>query len=89
MTLSEAEAFQLAERAVEEAGGTRMIYRNPRQSFSLQAMRIFAIDGHEVEIRWGEISSPAVASVGGYVFEIHDEEIEILLRPPRPRNNAV
>jgi len=89
MTLSEAEAFQLAEQAVEEAGGTRMIYRNPRQSFSLQAMQTFEIDGHEVEIRWGEISSPAVASVGGYVFEIHDEEIEILLRPPRPRNNAV
>ncbi|MBA3336999.1 MAG: protein-L-isoaspartate o-methyltransferase 1 [Chloroflexia bacterium] len=89
MTLSEAEAFQLAERAVEEAGGTRMIYRNPRQSFSLQAMQTVVIDGHEVEIRWGEISSPAVASVGGYVFEIHDEEIEILLRPPRPRNNAV
>ncbi len=88
MTLSETDAFQLAEQAVEEAGGTRMIYRNPRQSFSLQATKFFVVDGHEVEIRWGEISSPAVASVGGYVFEIHDEEIEILLRPPRPKHEA-
>ncbi|MDQ3044515.1 MAG: protein-L-isoaspartate o-methyltransferase 1 [Chloroflexota bacterium] len=86
--LSESEAFQLAERAIEEAGGTRMVYRNPRQSFSLQATKTFIVDGYEVEVRWGEISSPAVASVGGYVFEIHDEEIEILLRPPRARPNA-
>lgn len=83
--LDEAEAFGLARDAVEEVGGTRMIYRNPRYAFSMQATRIVTVRGVPVEVRWGEISSPAVATVGGYVFEILDEEISLLIRPPRPR----
>ena len=83
--LTEEQALDLAERAVEEAGGTRMIYRNPRQAFNLAATRSFTVDGHEVEVRWGEISSPAVATVGGWVFEIHETELELLIRPPKPR----
>ena len=83
--ISEERATELAERAVDLAGGARMIYRNPRQSFSLQATKTFEVDGHAVEIRWGEMSSPAIASVGGYVFEIHETGIELLIRPPRPR----
>ncbi len=83
--LTEEEATALAERAVEQAGGTRMIYRNPRHPFSLHPTKTFDVDGHPVEVRWGEISSPAVASVGGYVFEIHETELELLIRPPRPR----
>ncbi len=83
--LSEEQALDFAERAVEEAGGTRMIYRNPRQSFSPNARKVFEIDGHTIEIRWGEISSPAIVTAAGYVFEIHDEGIELLVRPPRPR----
>lgn len=83
--MTEERATELAERAIEEAGGTRMIYRNPRQSFSLQATKLFTIEGHEVEVRWGEISSPAVASVGGYVFEIHETDFELLIRPPKRR----
>ena len=83
--IGEERATDLAERAVELAGGARMIYRNPRQSFSLQATKVFEVDGHAVEVRWGEISSPAIASVGGYVFEIHETGIDLLIRPPRPR----
>ena len=83
--LGEERATELAERAVDLAGGARMVYRNPRQSFSLSATRTFEVDGHRVEIRWGEISSPAVASVGGYVFEILETGIELLIRPPRAR----
>ncbi len=83
--LSEERATALAEQAVDRAGGARMIYRNPRQAFSLGATRSFEVEGHEVEIRWGEISSPAIATVGGYVFEIHAEGIELLIRPPKPR----
>jgi hypothetical protein len=83
--LDERTAQDLAERAVDEAGGPRMIYRNPRHPFSMQPTRVFTVDGHAVEVRWGEISSPAVASVAGWVFEIHEEGLELLIRPPRPR----
>lgn len=83
--IDEARALDLAWQAVEEAGGARMIYRSPRHPFSMETTRNITIENHEVEIRWGEISSPAVASVGGYVFEIHEEELELLIRPPRRR----
>ena len=83
--ISEELASELATTAVDLAGGARMIYRNPRQAFSSRAMKRFEVDGYQVEIRWGEISSPAIASVGGYVFEIGDGEIDLLIRPPRPR----
>ena len=83
--LSEEQALELAEQAVEQAGGARMIYRNPRHPFSMHPTKTFVVDGYPVEVRWGEISSPAVASVAGYVFEIVEEGIELLIRPPRPR----
>ena len=66
-------------------GGTRRIYRNPRHPFALSPTSDYEIEGYPVEVRWGEISSPAVVSVGGYVFQIHEEEIELLVRPPKPR----
>ncbi len=84
--LPEAEATRLASEAVELAGGTRMIYRNPRQPFSPNARQVFDIDGHAIEVRWGEISSPAIVTAAGYVFEIHEEEIELLIRPPKPKS---
>ena len=83
--LTETEATRLAREAVDLAGGARMIYRNPRQSFSVNARKVFDIEGHEIEVRWGEISSPAIVTAAGYVFEILDEGIELLVRPPRPR----
>ena len=83
--LTEADATRLAHQAVDLAGGARMIYRNPRQSFSSNARKVFEIDGHAIEVRWGEISSPAIVTAAGYVFEIHEEGIELLVRPPRPR----
>jgi hypothetical protein len=83
--LTEQEATRLARHAVDLAGGSRMIYRNPRQPFSPNARKVFEVDGRQVEVRWGEISSPAIATVGGYVFEIGDNGIELLLRPPKPK----
>jgi hypothetical protein len=84
-SLDEAAATRLAAAAVEEAGGARMIYRNPRQAFSFNSIKTFTVEGHAVEVRWGEISSPAIATVGGYVFEILETGIELLIRPPKPR----
>jgi hypothetical protein len=81
--LTEERATELAAQAVDLAGGARAIYRNPRHPFSPNAVKAFDVDGHRVEVRWGEISSPAIASVGGYVFEINEDGIELLIRPPR------
>lgn len=83
--ISEERAMEIAERAVEEAGGTRSIYRNPRYAFALDQSTDYEVDGVRVVLRHGEISSPAVITVAGYVFEIHEEEIELLMRPPKKR----
>ncbi|MFN8675860.1 MAG: protein-L-isoaspartate o-methyltransferase 1 [Thermomicrobiales bacterium] len=83
--LTEIEATRLAQEAVDLAGGARMIYRSPRQAFSPDGRREIVVEGHPVDVRWGEISSPAIATVGGYVFEILDGWIELLVRPPKPR----
>ena len=83
--VTEAEATRLAWQAVELAGGARMIYRNPRQPFSPNARKVFDVEGHAIEVRWGEISSPAIVTAAGYIFGIHDQRIELLIRPPRPR----
>jgi len=61
--MTEEEAMALAWKAIELAGGTRSIYRNPRQAFSAHSRRMVDVDGHKVEIRYGEISTPAVATV--------------------------
>jgi len=83
--MTEEEATALAWKAIELVGGARSIYRNPRQAYSAHSRRMVDVDEDKVEIRYGEISTPAVATVGGWVFEIHDEDIEVLIRPPKPR----
>jgi hypothetical protein len=84
--ITEAEATRLAWQAVELAGGARMIYDNPRQPFSPNACKVFDVEGHSIEVRWGEISSPAIVTAAGYIFEIHDQGIELLIRPRQPRS---
>jgi len=86
LPIGEAEATRLASAAVELAGGARMIYRSPRQPFSPNSREFFEIDGFAVDVRWGEISSPAIVTAAGYVFEIHEEGIELLVRPPESRS---
>jgi hypothetical protein len=79
--VSEERAAELVWQAIEQAGGTRSIYRNPRMAFALNARRAIEVEGRTVDIRYGEISTPAIATVEGWVFEIHDEDIELLMRP--------
>lgn len=79
--LTEDDAMKLAIRAVELAGGTRQIYRNPRHPFAINPTTDYELDGHAVELRHGEISSPAIVTIEGWVFEIHENEIELLMRP--------
>lgn len=79
--LTEEKALAIVSAAVEQAGGTRQIYRNPRHPFAINPTTDYEIDGHTVELRPGEISSPAIVSVEGWVFEIHENDIELLMRP--------
>ena len=80
--LTEERALELAWIAVEQAGGTRAVYRNPKYAYSLQQTSDLEIDGVPIALRHGEISAPAIVTVGkGWVFEIHDEDIELLMRP--------
>jgi hypothetical protein len=85
--MTEERARDLAERAVEEAGGTRAVYRNPRHPFTLHPATVYEIDGERVELRHGEISTPAIVTVAGWVFEIHEESIDLLIRPPKSRGD--
>lgn len=84
--IDEARAYELAMKAVDAAGGTREVYRNPRHPFARNAMQDYVFDGIDVELRHGEVSSPAIVTVAGWVFEIHDEQIDLLMRPPRKRD---
>ena len=70
-------------QAVDAAGGPRAVYRNPRHPFALNPSTDYEFDGYQVELRHGEISSPAIVTVAGWVFEIHEEDIELLMRPRR------
>ena len=67
--LTEDEALALATEAVELAGGTRQVYRNPRHPFALNPTSDYDVEGHSVELRHGEISSPAIDSVKGIFVE--------------------
>ena len=78
--MNEEQAIDLVWKAVEKAGGTRSIYRNPRMAFAMNSRREIEIEGHVVEIRYGEISTPAIATVEGWVFEVFDEDIELLMK---------
>ncbi len=86
--IDETTATAIVWEAIDHIGGPRSIYRNPRDAYSAQSRRMVEVGEHTVEIRYGEISTPAVATVQGWVFEITDEEIELLIRPPKPRRNA-
>lgn len=81
MPLDEVTALRLVLEAVDRLGGPRMIYGNPRHPFARNANRELEIEGYPVTIRYSEISSPAVAEVDGYVFEIREDEVFKLFGP--------
>lgn len=80
--LSETEARALALRALDELGGPRAVYRSPRHPFSPAGTRVLEIDDVQIRVRYGEISSPAVVELAGFVFEIRDDELILLFAPP-------
>ena len=66
-------------------GGTTMVYRSPRQAFSFSSRRSVEVEGRKVDVTYGEIASPAIASVAGWTFQVNDDDIELLMQPPRRR----
>lgn len=87
--LTEQTSYELVIRALDTIGGPRNVYRNPKMAFAFDAVRNLEVDGYEIEIRYGEISTPAIATVNKWVWEIHDQDIELLMPPlkrtPRPQ----
>ncbi len=81
-TLDETRARRLALRALDQLGGPRAVYSSPRHPFSPAGTRLLEVEGYTVRVRYGEISSPAVVELAGYVFEIRDEELVLLFGPP-------
>jgi hypothetical protein len=87
-SITEDQAFDLVTRALDTIGGPQNVYRNPRMAYAFNAVRNIEIDGHTIEIRYGEISTPAIATVRGWVYEIYDQHIELLMKPlARSRKN--
>lgn len=83
MTIDEETALRLADQAVDQVGGSRYVYNNPRHPFARNAVRSFEIEGYRVVVRFGEISSPAIVEVEGWVFEIQEEGLVTLFGPPQ------
>jgi hypothetical protein len=85
--LEEAEAARLVDEACERVGGKRYIVGSPRHPFAPNPTHDEVVEGHTVTIHFSEISSPAIASVEGWVFEIRDDEL-VRLDRPRPAPSA-
>ncbi|MCA9832696.1 MAG: protein-L-isoaspartate o-methyltransferase 1 [Thermomicrobiales bacterium] len=79
--LDETTSYALVMQALESIGGPAKVYRNPRMAFAFNSVRHLVVEGQDIEIRYGEISTPAIATVQGWVWEIHDEDIELLMKP--------
>ncbi|HMM42548.1 MAG TPA: protein-L-isoaspartate o-methyltransferase 1 [Thermomicrobiales bacterium] len=81
--LNEAEALRLIEAAVERVGGPRFVVGSPRHPFALNSTDEEEVEGHTVIIHYSEISSPALAEVDGWIFEVREDEY-VLMQRPRP-----
>ena len=79
--LDEMEAARLVDIACELQGGKRMIVGSPRHPFAMNPTRDEEVEGQTVTIHYSEISSPAIAMVAGWTFEIREDELVVLQRP--------
>lgn len=83
--LTEEEAQRLVDLAVERAGGGHQIVGSPRHPSAMNASLEELVEGHSVIIHFGEASSPAIAEVEGWVFEIRASDTVMLDHPRRYR----
>jgi len=85
--LDEVEAARLVEIACERQGGKRMIVGSPRHPFAPNPTADEVVEGQTVTIHFSEISSPAIAMIDGWTFEIREDELIVLQRPrPKPQS---
>ena len=52
-----------------------MIGGSPRHPFELHNSDVVEVDGHEITVLYGEMSSPAIAMIEGWTFEIKESEL--------------
>ena len=81
--LVEAEALRLIEVAVDRVGGPRVVVGSPRHPFALNSTDEQDVEGQTVIIHYSEMSSPALAEVAGWIFEVRVDEY-VLMQRPRP-----
>lgn len=79
--ISEGRAYEVVQEAVERLGGARVIEGSPRHAYTLRPSETLSIGEHQVVITYGEISSPAIAEVEGWIFQIREAGLELLDRP--------
>jgi hypothetical protein len=85
--LSESQARSLVSAAVDWLGGAHSIVGAPRHPFSRHASDTLDVEEYSVTVHYGEMSSPAIAVVSGWVFEITTGGF-VLLDAPRARPGA-
>ncbi len=83
--MEQSEAERLLTIACDRVGGPRVIVGSPRHPFAPNPTHDEDVEGEVVTIHYSEISSPAIAYVGGWVFEIREDEFVVLDRPRKPR----
>lgn len=79
--ISEEMARRIVTEAVERLGGGRMIEASPRHAYSLRPTETVDVGEHQVLVTYGEMSSPAIADVEGWIFQIREAGLELLDRP--------
>lgn len=79
--LGESDARRLIAEAVDQVGGARVIVGSPRHPFGVNNSETVEVEGEHVTILYGEMSSPAIAMIGGWTFEIKETGLVLLDRP--------
>jgi hypothetical protein len=86
--VDETEARRVVARAVEALGGGWAIVASPRHPHSSLASETVDVGGRQVVVHFGEMSSPAIATLAGWVFEIKEHKLVLLDAPRRNHPDA-
>lgn len=79
--MSEDEARRIVTLAIDQLGGARTIVGSPRHPFGLHSSDQVEVEGQAVIVHYGEMSSPAIAMLAGWTFEIKEHVLVTLDRP--------
>ncbi|MEZ4523277.1 MAG: protein-L-isoaspartate o-methyltransferase 1 [Thermomicrobiales bacterium] len=79
--MDETAARRIVSEAIDQLGGSRTIVGSPRHPFRLHSSDSVKVGDQTVVVHYGEMSSPAIAMTGRWVFEIKEHELVLLDRP--------